>query len=347
MRVGIVGAGAAGSGAAYALRDADATVTIVEKSGGVCGRAATRRKHGCHYDYGANYLKEADDRTASLLSSLGTDGLVDIESPVWTFDGAGDIAAGDDRSSHKWTWTEGMTQLAKRLLARTDATVHRRTRVTELTRDGGSDTSRRRWTLVDEDGERYGPFDVVLLTPPAPQTAELLRATDWPDDRLDRLRDAVEAVPYRTIRTVVLHYPFRESYPWYGLVNTDKAHAIGWLSREECKDGHVPDGESLLIVQMGPEWSTARYDEGLDDILPDVTERVAALLDDDRYRDPDWIDDQGWRYALPDSGLETAAGAATDAGLYVAGDWVAGEGRVERALWNGHETGERIKEANW
>ncbi|RLM57480.1 NAD/FAD-dependent oxidoreductase [Halobellus sp. Atlit-31R] len=363
LRVGIVGAGAAGAGAAYALRDVDAEVTIVEKSGGVCGRAATRRKNGCRYDHGANYVTEADERTASLLPELGTDGLVEIDEPVWTFDETGEIGEGD-RESTKWTWTEGITQLSKRLLAATDATVHRRTRVAEITHSrsgsgdadsdaggdadsdagGGADSDANdTWTLTDTDGEQYGPFDVLLLTPPAPQTADLLRATAWEDDRLGSLVDAVEAVDYRTIRTIVLHYPFREAYPWYALVNTDKEHAIGWLSREECKAGHVPDGESLLVVQMSPEWSTVNYDDPLETVADDVTDRVATLLGDDRYAGPDWIDDQGWRYALPDGAVGgDAATLAADAGLYVAGDWVAGEGRVPRALWNGYDVGERI-----
>ena len=341
-RIGIVGAGAAGAGAAYALRDADAAVTVVEKSGGVCGRAATRRKNGCRYDHGANYLKDADRRTEALLYELGDDGLAEIEEPVWTFDGDGEISPGDGRDSRKFTWTEGITQLAKRLLDRTDATVHRRTRIEAIEREAEG-VAGGEWTLVDADGERHGPFDALLLTPPAPQTAALLRAAEWDDGRVDRLTEAVDAVPYRTIRTVVLHYPFRDSYPWYGLVNPDREHAIGWLSREECKAGHVPDGESLLIVQMSPTWSTERYDDPLSAVASDVGDRVAALLEDERYRDPDWVDDQGWRYALPDAAVDReATERVADAGLYVAGDWVVGEGRVPEALWNGYDAGERI-----
>ncbi|ADQ66267.1 NAD/fad-dependent oxidoreductase [Halogeometricum borinquense DSM 11551] len=339
LRVGIVGAGAAGVGAAYALRNADAEVTIVEKSRGVCGRAATRRKHDCYYDHGANYIKESDQRTESLIRDLGTDGVVDIEKPVWVFDESGEITEGDDGDSHKWTWTEGITQLAKRLLARTDAEVRRETRVESIVCDDSEAT----WSLIDTEGETHGPFDRLLLTPPAPQTAEILRATEWDGERLGDATAAVSDVSYRTIRTFVLHYPFREEYSWYGLVNVDKAHEVGWVSREECKDGHVPDGESLLIAQMSPEWSAERYDDPLAEAGDDAAALVAELLDDDRYADPDWVDDQGWRYALPNDGVDTDAVRATeDAGLFFAGDWVVGEGRVHHALWNGHEAAERI-----
>jgi len=342
----IVGAGAAGAGAAYALRDTAVDVTILEKSRGVGGRAATRRKDGCRYDHGANYLKEPDERTAELVRSLGDEGLVDAAGPVWPFDADGEITESERQEEHKRTWEAGITQLAKRLLAETDATVEKTTRVAELAESAGV------WTVTDTDGAEHGPFDAVLLTPPAPQTADLLSATEsatLDDDGaggLDAIEAAVRAVPYRTIRTVVLHYPFELDRPYYGLVDTSKEHDVGWVAREERKPGHVPDGESLLVAQMSPEWSTAHYDDPLSAVAPAVAETVADLVGDDRLADPDWVDDQGWRYALPDDGVDPdATAAAGEADLHVAGDWVAGEARVHAALWNGIETGERLAES--
>jgi predicted NAD/FAD-dependent oxidoreductase len=334
----IVGAGAAGAGAAYALRDTAIDVTVLEKSRGVCGRAATRRKNGCRYDHGANYVKDPDDRTTELLYELGEDGLFDIDEPVWTFDGEGRISEGDGRDEHKFGWTEGLTQLAKRLLARTDAEVRNGTRVASIDREG------ERWSLTDTEGEGHGPFDALLLTPPAPQTAALLADTRWDDGRLPRLREAVGSVPYRTIRSYLLHYPFEIDRPWYALVNLDKEHDIGWLSREECKPGHVPDGESLLVVQMSPAWSTAHYDDPLEESVDVIGRTVADLLDDSTLAEPDWYDDQGWRYAQPDRAVTDVVSEAESAGLFFAGDWVVGEGRVHAALWNGIEQGERVGE---
>jgi hypothetical protein len=341
----IVGAGAAGAKAAHALRSTDVDVTVLEKSGGVCGRAATRRRDDCRYDHGANYIKDPDDRTEALVRDLGADGLVDVEEPVWTFGADGEIQPGEPRDEHKWTWSAGITQLAKRLFARTDATVHRRTRVESIRRDADA-----AWTLTDTDGDPYGPFDALLLTPPAPQTAALLEATEYAEtasaaaaDRLERLRTATAAVDYRTIRTLVFHYPFELDRPWYALVDVDKSHPVGWVAREECKDGHVPDGESVLIVQMSPDWSTTHYDDPLESAAEAGAGLVADLVGDDRLRDPDWVDDQGWRYALPESGVDDAAARAPEPdGLFVAGDWVVGEGRVHRAVWSGHDAGERI-----
>jgi hypothetical protein len=339
-QVAVVGAGAAGVGVADALREVAVDVTLFEKARGVGGRAATRRKHGCRYDHGANYVKEADDRTVELLRSLGEDGLVDVGRPVWTFDADDRIEPGDEGrgTRGKWTWVAGITQFAKRVFARSGATLHTSTRVESLSRRDGD------WWLRDADGGDHGPYDAAVLTPPAPQTAALLDATDWDDPRRERLADAVRAVPYRSIRSVLLHYDFEREYPWYGLVNADREHDIGWLSREEAKPGHVPDGESLLVVQMSPEWSAARFEDDLDSVAPDVADAVAGLLDEPDRRDYDWVDDQGWRYALPDDAAD--ADALTDArsaGLFFAGDWLVGEGRVHEAFWNGVDVGERVR----
>ncbi|WP_126663366.1 NAD(P)/FAD-dependent oxidoreductase [Haloterrigena salifodinae] len=353
-RIGIVGAGAAAAAAAYALESAsdDVSVTVLEKSGGLCGRAATRRREDVTYDYGANYVKSDDKRVVDLLTeTLETDGLVDVTDPVWTFDADGQISEGRDADDHKWTYEAGLTQIAKRLFARTDATIHRNTRVKAISRESAAGT----WRLEDDAGDRWGPFDALLLNPPAPQTADLLRSAEWDADTdtdadadsdvPQRLADAAEAVPYRTIWTGVFHYPFELDVPYYALVNTDKAHEIGWIGREECKPGHVPDGESLLVVQANHEWSVDRYDDDPDATLEALAELTADLLGDDRLHEPDWTDHQGWRYALPEDGVDREpVRAAEDVDLYCLGDWVAGEGRLHAALRNGLETGERIAE---
>jgi predicted NAD/FAD-dependent oxidoreductase len=338
--IGIVGAGAAAAAATYVLGGTvrDASITVLEKSGGVCGRAATRRRGDCTYDYGANYVKSDDERVNELLTgTLDTEGLIEAEGPVYTFDREGSVSPGREADEHKWSYRAGLTQIAKRLFARTDASVERRTRVETVARDGD------RWRLTDSEGAEWGPFDVLLLNPPAPQTAELLRGADWDADAREHLADATDAVPYRSVWTAVLHYPFELDRPYYALVNTDREHEIGWVSREECKPGHVPDGESLLIVQASPAWSVEHYDDSPEGNVAELADLTADLLGDPRLAEPDWTDHQGWRYALPDEGVSPGVvQSAEEHDLYCAGDWVAGEARVHAALRSGLETGERM-----
>jgi hypothetical protein len=330
----VVGAGAAGVAAAYALRDDPVDVTVLEKSRGVCGRAATRRRDGRRYDHGASHLPVADERVGRLVDALGDEGLVEIDAPVWTVDGTGAVDETDPAPARRVSWERGMTQLAKRALDATDATVERETRVTALDRD------ERGWRLGDADGGGHGPFDRLLLTPPAPQTASLLAATGWSSERAIRLREAVGSVVYDGAWTVVLGYDRPLDREWFGLRAATDDQPLRWVGRESVKDGHVPDGEELLVVQMGDAWASERAGA---DVATEVAERVAATLDEPWLADPAWTDDQRWRYARPASPAPAAALDAGEAdGLDLAGDWVAGEGRVDAALRNGLDAAARI-----
>ncbi|WP_435075430.1 NAD(P)/FAD-dependent oxidoreductase [Halorubrum sp. HHNYT27] len=337
--IGIVGAGAGAAAAAFAIDAAapDANVTVFEKSGGLCGRAATRRHGDLTYDYGANYLKSDDERVVELMTeTLDDEGLVEITEPVYTFDADGEVSPGRDADEHKWSYRQGLTQIAKRLFGPTDATVHRRTRIETVRRTDG------RWELDDAAGETRGPFDVLLLSPPAPQTTELLRDADWESPVRDSLVEAAGDVAYRSVWSAVLQYPFPIDVPYYGLINTDKDHPVGWISREECKAGHVPDGETLLVVQANHEWSVAHYDDDPAANVAALAEHTAAVVGDDRLAEPAWSDHQGWRYALPESGVDRGPiDAARREDLHLLGDWVAGEGRIHAAIANGLDTGER------
>jgi len=340
MQVGIIGAGAAAAAATHVIDGAvpDAEVTVLEKSGGVCGRAATRRRGDIGYDYGANYLKDGSDRVVDLVTeTLDTEGLVSVTEPIYTFDATGEVSPGRESETRKWSYREGLTQIAKRLFAGTDATVHRRTRVEGISEADG------KWHLTDADGETWGPFDSLLCNPPAPQTRTLLQAADWEDTVREDLVAALGDVEYRTIYTAVLGYEETLERPYYGLVNPGKDHEVGWISREECKAGHVPDGESVLVVQANHGWSVDHYDDPPADNVAALAEQAAAIVGEEWLREPAWTDHQGWRYALPENGVARGPLASAEAaGLYCLGDWVAGEARLHAALHNGLETGERI-----
>jgi len=338
MHVGIIGAGAAASAAAHVLDSTtDADITVVEKSGGLCGRAATRRRGEITYEYGANYLKDTDERVVELVTDrLDATGLVTIDGSIQVFDETGTVSEGRESTTRKWTYRDGITQIAKRLFARTDATVNRNTRIKTIAR--GDD-----WRLTDDDGVEWGPFDVLLCNPPAPQTADLLAEADWETDVRDELVAAAEAVDYRTIWTAVLGYEFELDAPYYALVNPGKDHEIGWVSREECKPGHVPDGQSVLVVQANNEWSVDHYDDPPAENITELADLTADITGDERLATPTWTDHQGWRYALPEGRIaRDPLQLAEVAGLYCAGDWVAGEPRLHAALRNGLDVGERI-----
>lgn len=364
--VAVVGAGPAGAAVAHALDD-HADVSVFEAGDAVGGRAATATAGGCRYDYAANYVSSGDERVDALVRGLDEGDLVDVAEPVWTHDATGAISEGRPTDGHRWTFRQGVAELPRRLLDRAPAAVHTDAPVAAVERHDDA------WLLADADGRDRGRHDAVVLTPPAPATADLLEAAEFGDssadsggstvdsgnptadagdpaaDPGDPIREecqrACEAVAFRPIVSAVLHYPFKVDRPYYALVDVSKEHPVGWLSREECKPGHVPPGESLLVVQLSPAVSAARFDDPDDAVADAAANLVVALLDDARFRDPDWSAVHRFRHALPDEAADTGPLRRAEAeGCFFAGDWVAGEGRVHLALRGGLDVADRVRE---
>jgi predicted NAD/FAD-dependent oxidoreductase len=208
------------------------------------------------------------------------------------------------------------------------------------------------YTLHDAEGQTLGSADAVLLTPPGPQTADIIAASHIDADLRDALLDELSAASYRRCLSIALAYPRRVPVPWYALVNHDRQHPIAWLACEHDKPGHVPDDIGVMLAQMGHEFSTAHWDDAekgtygeagapLPPYMVLTHEYVQALLDTD-LGPPLWADLHRWRYALPANGADFERLNSTGSGLYFAGDYVNRRGRVHEAIERGWQVAEQI-----
>jgi len=357
MKLAIIGAGVAGLAAARALRQRrpDLAITIYEQSRGLGGRAATRRRAGFVFDHGAQYIKAATPDLERLLTAeLPSDDLLDIGQSVWTFDGAGAIAEGDpaQNADPKWTYRDGLNRLGKLLGAGLD--IQRETRIGSLRRrttdDGQPIDPQARpsvagggWSVVDVNGQTIGATDLVLFTPPAPQTADILTASDIHADAKAVLLAELARATYRRCISLALAYDRAIARPFYALVNIDRAHSISWLALEHAKaPERCPPGHSLLIAQMAARWSLDHWETPAEQLERLVADQVGALLGEDA-RAPMWSDVQRWRYALPDSGADFAALNASGSGLFFAGDYTSGQGRLHLAIESGWHVASAIE----
>lgn len=339
MKLAIIGAGLAGLAAAHKLRHSQAAIEIVifEKSRGVGGRAATRRLHGATFDHGAQYIKAPTPELETLLrEGSAQNTLRDIGLPVWTFDQHNQIAAGDpaQNSDPKWTYSDGITRIAKELAQGLD--IRRQTRIRHI--DQANDS----YILSDEQDTIVGAVDAVLLTPPAPQTHDLIVASALPNAAQATVLAELARVSYRPCLTVTLGYPPQlRQRPFYALVNTDRRHPISWLAYEHLKPERASGDQHVVITQMAPQWSADHWN----DAPPQLTEQVAALVStllDEDLRAPLWSDRQGWRYALPDGRADFDTLNSAIRGLFFAGDYTAGQGRAHLAIEQGWQVAERI-----
>lgn len=343
-QVAIIGAGVASLAAARDLVTQGVAVTIYEKSGGVGGRVATRQVQGCIIDHGAQVVKALPLH----LLHLATDTLAGpppaptaIGLPVWTFDAAGGISPGDPtlNAEPQWTWPTGINTLPKAMAAGLDIRLHTPIQHITATAQG--------YTLHNAAGNTLGTADAVLFTPPAPQTAAILAGSTLPRAVQATLLAELARATYRPCLSITLAYPQRPPVPWYALVNTDRQHPIAWLACEHAKPGHAPPETGLLIAQMAhnfslKHWDAAekgtygRSDAPLPLYLPEVHARVQALVNTD-LGSLLWANLQRWRYALPASSADFARLNRTDSGLFFAGDYLTGPGRVHLAIASGQQ----------
>jgi renalase len=359
MKLAIIGAGVAGLAAARALshRRPELVTTVYEKSRSLGGRVATRGQAGFAFDHGAQYVKAPTPDLEQLLTAeLPSEDLLDIGRPVWTFDAAGTITEGDpaQNADPKWTYRDGLNRLGELLGAGLD--IRREVQIGSLRRpttDHRPPTTGHvvqsvvggRWSVVDSAGQLVGEADLILLTPPAPQAADILAASDFDANAKAALLAELARATYRRCISLALAYNWPSTRPFYALVNIDRAHPISWLALEHAKGpDRCPPGHSLLIVQMAPRWSLDHWETPAEELERLVAEQAGALLGED-LRAPLWSDVQRWRYALPDSGADFETLNASGSGLFFAGDYTAGQGRVHLAIESGWRAASAIERA--
>ncbi|MEM9018073.1 MAG: FAD-dependent oxidoreductase, partial [Verrucomicrobiota bacterium] len=333
-RIAIIGAGVSGLAAAFRLSETDAEITLFEKSKGVSGRAASRLRNECRYDHGANYFKLNCNEVARLLfEELPTDQLCRVLGDIWTFDQDDRIVPGDpvQNMGAKWSYRGGISTLGKLMVEIGDLRVVRERRITGFARlDGG-------WQLRDAHGTLPDLYDAILLTPPVPQTVDLIEQSDFDEVIADHLCSELSRAEFHPQFTVILNFKGTFSFPGdaYALINSDRRHEIAWLSHENRKVDRIPEGETVLIAQMAPGWTKEHWSAPQEVIIETSLEAVRRLLRID-LPDLQWADTQRWRYAHPKTAASLEAmKPGAEIGLFFAGDGFIGKGRVPRAIETG------------
>ncbi len=342
--IAIIGAGCSGLAAAHELRDAGYRVTLFEQEPEVGGRASTRSKQGFLYDDGAQYIKGDDPFSTSaswITGRFRLPDLIDIGKPVWAFDRHGQIVEGDplQNAGHKWTYRSGLNALPRRMAQGLD--VRLATAIGHLEQQGAG------WQLFDVSRRSLGLFEQVLVAVPAPRAAALVEASQLPAALQENVCVLLGQASYRPLLSIMLGVrPAPHVRPYYALVNTDKAHAISWLAWEHEKARErVPRGAGLLIAQMAPHYSREHWHSPANEIIADVAEQVAVLLNE-TLSPLVFTDIRYWPYALPASRADAKQlnALSLPLGLAFCGDGFVG-GRIHLALEHGVAVAQQLLRA--
>lgn len=259
----------AGLAAARTLQNAGHEVIVFEKSRGFGGRAATRRIGDYTFDSGASLITPRGSHLENvMLNEMSTEHLIKIEKPIYVHAfGRATSADLEHKAPARYCYRDGMNTLGKLLAKNLD--VRLEAKVDELHRipTGG-------YRMRGED------FDAIVLTPPIPQTAELLM-TAGESRNFNGCR-------YRMCLSVLFGFDQPLDTPYHALIEPDQTEPLTWLSIESVKvpgPFRAPEGHSAMVAQMSARYSRYAYDKSDDEIIKETLIDVSRIFGD-KFKSP-------------------------------------------------------------
>jgi predicted NAD/FAD-dependent oxidoreductase len=324
-RIAIIGAGMAGLTLANELSD-HARVTVFEKSRVPGGRMATRSPSPYAFDHGAQFFTAKSPEFQAQVAEWVQAGVVqswNVRFAEFERDRIVATRDWDDERPH-YVGVPGMRQIGNYLATGIDIELH--TTVTALRRVG------KEWRIETAGGNEFGPFDWVISTAPAAQTASLLPDFAFQTD--------VQKTKMLSCYALMLGFPetVTPQLDWQAALLREAD--ISWISVNSSKPGR---GDAFSLVVH----STNAYAEGnLETDQADVEAHLLAELQQVTGMDTDKADHcvlHRWRYANIEAQDGEPALLDPEQRLGVCGDWLI-HGRVEAAFLSATQLAKAIRQ---
>lgn len=318
--VGIIGAGVSGLVCARELAANGFDVKVFDKGRGVGGRTATRRAEpDFTFDHGAQYFTARDARFQKVTADWQSRGVVaEWLGRVVRLENA---AVTETSPQPRYVGVPGMTAMAADLASA--IRVQTRTQVVAMSRGPSG------WTINTDTHENVGPFDALVVTLPAPQSAELLQPHAF-----GTIASTFQMTP---CWAVLVAFESRVEVPWDGAFV--HGSPLSWVARNSSKPGRSGQSD-CWVLHASPEWSAAHLEAAPDtaarELLDAFSSAIAERLPPDSH-----LTAHRWRYSHGSDADDRQMLFDPDVGLAVCGDWLAG-GRVEGAFLSGVAAAEAI-----
>jgi predicted NAD/FAD-dependent oxidoreductase len=187
-----------------------------------------------------------------------------------------------------------------------------------------------KWLVSDDAGNGLGSFDVVVVSAPAPQAAQLLQSSPHLARRASSVRTA-------GCWALLVQFPARLELDYDGAFVQDSP--LSWIARNSSKPGRHSEME-IWVLHASADWTQCHLEEPAEAIQ----ERLL-----DAFRDaagphaipPSNVVAHRWRYALPTEPLPDRYLFDADLNIGACGDWCSGP-RVEGAFLSGAALAERL-----
>lgn len=337
----IIGAGVSATALALRLAATDVgektqselTITLVDKSRGVGGRMATRRRDGFAFDHGAQFFTARSAEFRALIEAEMARGTVAEWRPRLT-------TLEKQRPAYKREWFEphyvaapSMTALCKSALGqlseRGAAELRLGAQVTSLERSDGA--AGARWRAMCGD-EPLGSYDFVVSAAPCRQTELLFAGTGFAGtEAMARashlpcfsLMVGLERMPELNFDLAVV-----------------KQSPIALIVANDSKPGRI--GRGSLLVHSDNEWARDHLEDDLASVQAHLLGELSALVPIEAEA-LSHVDLHRWRFAKTELAADDDFLLDAPNALAACGDWCLG-GRVEDAFLSGYRLGDALRQ---
>ncbi|MCY4021175.1 MAG: FAD-dependent oxidoreductase [Chloroflexi bacterium] len=323
----IVGAGLSGLMAAQSLSERGYSVQLVERGRSVGGRLATRRvgQDGAA-DHGAQFFTVRSETFQGFVDQWLQQDLVYVWGTGWS-DGSVKRTFGDGHP--RYVVRGGMNRLAKYLAHDHDIALNRM--VTKIQLQENS------WSLVDSDGERYSGRS-LLLTPPMPETLELLSSSEVPLGAGDY--NELQRIRFGPCLCGIHEIAGEMALPAPGALQNFQSE-IYWVADNHAKG--ISD-RTVVTSHANAKFSRQNWDASEADIVRELEAAVLPYLKGGARIASTQL--KKWRYSVPLTTYpEEFLMARGLPRLAFAGDAFGGRGRVEGAFLSGIAAGNALSDA--
>lgn len=324
----LIGAGLSGLLAAQTLVAAGHQVTLIDKGRTVGGRLATRAIGPGHADSGAQFFTLRNETFRQHVEAWQRAGLAYIWGTGWS---DGSLIEAPDDGHPRYAIHGGMNALAQHLadqLTAAGVTIHTDRRISAVTQTQAG------WSAVDEAGNTY-VADVLILTPPVPQSLALIDAGQVSLAAEDRA--ALTRIAYAPCLCGLFWLEGNLVLPSPGALQRPGTD-ISWVADNRAKG--ISPAVQLITVHASPAYSAANYDAPDEELLATFQASLQPFSSGRIITHTAQL--KRWRYALPtvihpDRFLQ-AQGLPP---LFFGGD-AFGHPRIEGAALSGLAMGEAL-----
>jgi renalase len=312
----VVGAGISGLASAHWLSAAGWRVMVMDESGEVGGRMATRRIGNGTFDYGAQFFTVRSERFEELVVGWLEAGVIE----EWTRGFADAEGRHNDDGYPRYRASEGMNSVPRYLARGLDVRTGERV-VAANVRDGA-------WEVRAGSGKQETAA-ALLLAAPVPRSLTLIDSGDF--ELPGESRGKLESISYAPCLALMALLDGPTGVPEPGGMQI-KGEPLDWIGDNQRKGISEAPG---ITVHAGPEWSREHFEAEEAEIAASLISFTGEWLGTDLIPKVVKTSLARWRYSwVTQPYPEPYLVASEDPPLFFVGDAFAGQ-KVEGAALSG------------